>query len=229
MTSTRGAHTSLRRLAALAATTVVITGTAVGQAHAAPQQAPSRAVPAAGSVVYKKWAWATTNVNVRQWAATTSKSIVVLGKGRALGVITTNTAKGWVKVSYKGRAGYIQTRYVKIASTGVNPLRSASAASAASASSGAVGTCKASYYGEGSRTANGERFSPSAMTAAHKTYKFGTRLKVTNRANGRSVVVRINDRGPFVSGRCLDLTTGAFKKIASTSAGVATVTYQVVR
>lgn len=223
MTSTRGAHTSLRRFAALAATTVVITGTAVGQAHAAPQQAPSRAVPAAGSVVYKKWAWATTNVNVRQWAATTSKSIVVLGKGRALGVITTNTAKGWVKVSYKGRAGYIQTRYVKIASTGVNPLRSTSTAS------GAVGTCKASYYGEGSRTANGERFNPSAMTAAHKTYKFGTKLKVTNKANGRSVVVRINDRGPYVSGRCLDLTTGAFKKIASTSAGVATVTYQVVR
>ncbi|AFV90801.1 Lipoprotein A-like double-psi beta-barrel [Acidipropionibacterium acidipropionici ATCC 4875] len=224
MTSTRGAHTSLRRLATLAATTgLVFAGATVGQAHAAPQQAPSRTVPAAGSVVYKKWAWATVNVNVHKWANASSANVVVLGKGRALGVITTNTAKGWVKVNYKGQAGYIQTRYVKIASTGVNPLKKAAS------TSGAVGTCKASYYGEGSRTANGERFNPSAMTAAHKTYKFGTKLKVTNKANGKSVVVRINDRGPYVSGRCLDLSTGGFKKIASTSAGVATVTYQVVR
>ncbi|AXE37640.1 Endolytic peptidoglycan transglycosylase RlpA [Acidipropionibacterium virtanenii] len=225
ITRTHEAHKTLRRAAVLATTTgLVLAGTAIGQAHAAPRQAPSRAVPAAGSVVYKKWAWATANVNVRTWATTSSKPIVVLGKGRALGVITTNTSKGWVKVNYKGRAGYIQTRYVKIASTGVNPLKTAAKPAASK-----TATCKASYYGEGSRTANGERFNPSAMTAAHKTYKFGTKLKVTNRANGRSVVVRINDRGPYVSGRCLDLSTGAFKKIASTSAGVATVNYQVVR
>jgi rare lipoprotein A len=66
------------------------------------------------------------------------------------------------------------------------------------------------------------------MTAASKTYSFGTKLRVTNQANGRSVVVRINDRGPYVSGRCLDLSTGAFSQIASTDAGVTSVSYQVV-
>src|SRR5262245_37596993 len=70
----------------------------------------------------------------------------------------------------------------------------------------------ASYYGKelaGRRTASGERFNPSAMTAAHRTLPFGTRVRVTNTNNGRSVIVRINDRGPFVKGRSIDLSSGA--------------------
>jgi rare lipoprotein A len=90
------------------------------------------------------------------------------------------------------------------------------------------GTCEASYYDTGTTTASGEPFDPNAFTAAHKTLAFGTRVKVTNTANGKSVTVRINDRGPFVSGRCLDLTTAAFKAIASISSGVAQVRYQVL-
>lgn len=82
------------------------------------------------------------------------------------------------------------------------------------------GTCGASFYDEGQLTANGETFNPDAMTAAHKTLPFDTRVRVTNPANGKSVVVRINDRGPYVSGRCLDLTSAAFAAIASLSAGV---------
>ena len=79
-------------------------------------------------------------------------------------------------------------------------------------------TCIASHYGVGDgyggrRTASGERMSPGAMTAAHKTLPFGTRVRVTA-ANGRSVVVRINDRGPFIRGRCIDLSTGAFRAMA---------------
>lgn len=93
--------------------------------------------------------------------------------------------------------------------------------------SGVAGSCGASFYTD-SQTASGEPFSSSAMTAASKTYSFGTRLKVTNRANGRSTVVRINDRGPYVSGRCLDLTPAAFNQISSPSAGVADVTYEKV-
>ena len=93
--------------------------------------------------------------------------------------------------------------------------------------SGVAGSCGASFYTD-SQTASGESFSSSAMTAASKTYSFGTRLKVTNRANGRSTVVRINDRGPYVSGRCLDLTPAAFNQISSPSAGVADVTYEKV-
>jgi len=90
------------------------------------------------------------------------------------------------------------------------------------------GSCGASYYDTGSRTANGEAFDPDGITAAHKTLPFNTKVRVTNKANGKSVTVRINDRGPFVGGRCLDLSRGAFKEIASLSAGVLTVDYQVL-
>lgn len=81
-------------------------------------------------------------------------------------------------------------------------------------------TCGVSYYSDGQRTANGEVFDPNAFTAASKTLPFNTRVRVTNPANGKSVVVRINDRGPYVSGRCLDLSRAAFQAIASLSAGV---------
>jgi rare lipoprotein A len=85
-------------------------------------------------------------------------------------------------------------------------------------------TCKASYYSGGGTTASGERFDPDKLTAAHKTLPFGTKVKVKNRANGKTVTVRINDRGPFVSGRCVDLTPKAFKTIATLSQGVVGVT-----
>jgi len=90
------------------------------------------------------------------------------------------------------------------------------------------GTCGASYYSDGQRTANGEIFDPNAFTAAHRTLPFNTRVRVTNAANGKSTIVRINDRGPFVSGRCLDLTRAAFAAIASLNAGVITVKYEVL-
>lgn len=83
---------------------------------------------------------------------------------------------------------------------------------------------RASWYGpgfHGNLTANGETYDQYAMTAAHKTLPFGTRLRVTNTANGRSVVVRINDRGPFVAGRDLDLSRAAAEALGF--AGVATV------
>jgi rare lipoprotein A len=90
------------------------------------------------------------------------------------------------------------------------------------------GSCEASYYGTGQTTANGEKFDPNGYTAAHKTLAFNTRVRVTNKSNGKSVVVRVNDRGPFVAGRCLDLTPVAFGAIASLSSGVVSVTYQVL-
>lgn len=67
----------------------------------------------------------------------------------------------------------------------------------------------ASWYHEGSRTANGERYKPDGISAAHRTLPFGTRVKVTHKSSGRSVVVRINDRGPFIRGRIIDLSRGA--------------------
>ena len=62
------------------------------------------------------------------------------------------------------------------------------------------------YAYDGEKTANGERAKPSGFTAAHKTLPFGAKVRVTNRRNGKSVVVRINDRGPFIRGRVIDLT-----------------------
>lgn len=91
-----------------------------------------------------------------------------------------------------------------------------------------TGSCQASHYGEPQPTASGEAFDPEAMTAAHLTWDFGTRVRVTNPANGQSVVVRINDRGPYIDGRCLDLARGAFREIASLNSGVIPVRYEVL-
>ncbi|MFC3503592.1 septal ring lytic transglycosylase RlpA family protein [Micromonospora krabiensis] len=90
------------------------------------------------------------------------------------------------------------------------------------------GSCGASFYSDGQLTANGENFNPDALTAAHKTLPFNTKVRVTNPANGKSVTVRINDRGPFIDGRCLDLSRAAFATIASLDVGATTVRYEVL-
>jgi rare lipoprotein A len=85
---------------------------------------------------------------------------------------------------------------------------------------------KASYYSNsfnGRRTASGEKFRNSKLTAAHKTLPFGTKVKVTNLRNGKSVKVRINDRGPFVAGRIIDLSRKAARKIGMKDEGVGNV------
>lgn len=95
-----------------------------------------------------------------------------------------------------------------------------------------LGTRVASYYGKrfhGRLTANGERFNMNAMTAAHKTLPFGTRVLVTNPRNGKSVTVRINDRGPFIKGRHIDLSRRAAKKLGIISSGHARVKLDIVR
>lgn len=91
---------------------------------------------------------------------------------------------------------------------------------------------KASFYADkyqGRQTANGERFNQNAQTAAHKTLKFGTWVKVTNIQNGRSVIVRINDRGPFIKGRIIDLSKASFSAIANKRLGVVDVVVEVLR
>ena len=81
----------------------------------------------------------------------------------------------------------------------------------------------ASWYALTSKTASGERMNPSALTAAHRSLPFGTKVLVENLGNGRSVVVRINDRGPFVGGRIIDLSKAAASQIGMIGAGTATV------
>ena len=80
----------------------------------------------------------------------------------------------------------------------------------------------------GSKSASGARINPGAMTAAHRSLPFGTKVRVTNQSNGRSVVVTINDRGPFVGGPIIDVSSGAAGVIGMKGAGVARVSLEVV-
>ena len=94
-----------------------------------------------------------------------------------------------------------------------------------------IGQGQASYYGAelaGNRTASGERFDPHALTCAHRSLPLGTMLRVTNLANGRSVMVRVNDRGPFVGSRILDMSLEAARDIDMVRAGTAMVRLEVV-
>jgi rare lipoprotein A len=96
-----------------------------------------------------------------------------------------------------------------------------------------IGSGNASYYGNefaGRRTANGEIFNPNAMTAAHRTVAFGSKVKVTHLGNGREVTVRINDRGPWGGkGRIIDLSHAAAKQIGMHHSGTAKVRLTLIR
>jgi rare lipoprotein A len=86
----------------------------------------------------------------------------------------------------------------------------------------------ASFYSDDQLTANGEKFNPKAMTAAHPTLPFGTRLRVTNLATGRFVTVRINDRGPYVHGRVVDVSVSAAESLGIVDRGIAKVKLDVI-
>ena len=86
----------------------------------------------------------------------------------------------------------------------------------------------ASFYTTGTKTANGERFDTNELTAAHRTLPFGTRLRVTNVATGQSVTVRVNDRGPFIPGRIVDVTYSAATTLGMVGGGLAKVKLEVV-
>ncbi len=95
-----------------------------------------------------------------------------------------------------------------------------------------IGQGEASYYGRelaGNRTASGERFNPGDLTAAHRSLPMGTRLRVTNIANGMSVIVRVNDRGPFVRSRIIDVSLEAARQIRMVGTGKAQVRLEILR
>ncbi|WP_287939373.1 septal ring lytic transglycosylase RlpA family protein [Sphingopyxis sp.] len=94
-----------------------------------------------------------------------------------------------------------------------------------------IGNGTASYYGRelaGNRTASGERFDPDQMTAAHPTLAFGSKVRVTNLSNGQSVIVRVNDRGPFGGRRVIDISQAAAKEIGMHRSGTAKVSLTLV-
>lgn len=174
--------------------------------------------------------YATTTLNL--WTASSgSRYVGTVDPGTAL-KYTGTVRNGRAQVVVKGAARWVTSAYLSASEPG-SSSSSASAISSGASSSGegqatTTGSCLASYYDEDQLTANGEQFDTSAYTAAHRSLAFNTRVRVTNPANGKSTVVRINDRGPYVSGRCLDLSTAAFSSIASTGAGVIAVTYTVL-
>ena len=94
-----------------------------------------------------------------------------------------------------------------------------------------IGSGMASYYGNelaGKRTASGEKFDPHGLTAAHRTLAFGSKVRVTNLANGKDVIVRINDRGPWGGRRMIDISLGAAKKIGMHKSGTAKVSMHLL-
>ena len=132
-----------------------------------------------------------------------------------------------------GLTALVATLAVSTAASATPSVNSIQSNSIASKQLIAQSVGQASFYGNqpgegGPLTANGERYNPSGMTAAHRTLPFGTRVRVTSPSTGRSVVVRINDRGPFIGGRIIDLSVGAARAIGLTNTGVGTVRMEVV-
>lgn len=105
------------------------------------------------------------------------------------------------------------------------PLLIIASLSATSANAASVNCGRASWYALTSKTASGERMNPAGMTAAHRTLPLGSKVRVTNQSNGKSLIVRINDRGPFIKGRVLDLSKGAAKQLGFINAGHTNVCY----
>lgn len=179
---------------------------------AAPAPGPVTPTPAPGPVTIGS-RWATTELNL--WVSPGSSSFSgTVPKGTEL-QITGTVKRGRAQVVWQGTERWVSARYLSESAPGVT--------------TGGTQSCKASFYGDDTATASGEPFDRWALKTAHRSLPFGTRLKVTNPANGKSVVVTVNDRGPYVAGRCLDLTTGAFKEIANLDQGVIQVNYEVLR
>jgi rare lipoprotein A (peptidoglycan hydrolase) len=88
---------------------------------------------------------------------------------------------------------------------------------------------KASFYWQDYMTASGERFKPEGLTAAHRTFKLQSWIRVTNERNGRSVIVRVNDRGPYIRGRIVDLSRGAARVVDMVKAGVVPVKVELLK
>lgn len=112
------------------------------------------------------------------------------------------------------------------------PAVAPAAAAPAAATSADVSEGKIAHYGRkfaGRRTASGERFNPAALTLAHNTLPFGTQVRITNLANKRSVVARVNDRGPSTPGRIADLSTAAARRIGMLRAGIVEAKLEVLR
>ena len=151
----------------------------------------------------------------------------ILATGLGLAVLSSPVMAKEAKAS---KAKVVHTT-VKVSKTSVSGHVKKVSYSPVSAKAKFASSGVASYYGpgfHGRRTANGETFNMHAMTAAHRTLPFGTLIKVTNLSNGKSTIVRVNDRGPYVGNRVIDLSVAAAKEIGSTHSGAARVNLEVI-
>jgi rare lipoprotein A len=242
--------------AALLAITLVIPACAVDSGDLADEEMASTDNALTGSIRKGSTYKTTARLNLREEGSKSADIILTMPNGATVTMLGTAPQNGYYEVSYNNTEGlatpgsptpdgrmdpavtgwahgaYLKATGAAPADTGNDDDNGIITPPQGSGSGGTVvstGSCKASFYASGQKTANGERFVPDGITAAHKTLPFNTKVRVTNEANGKSVVVRINDRGPFVAGRCLDLSRGAFVQIASVSAGVASVKYEVLK
>jgi rare lipoprotein A len=137
------------------------------------------------------------------------------------------------ELSAGGRYASVQTTRhrhlstVAAANTGTPAVNTGTSRDAAASGDAKLGV--ASFYTGSSRTASGERLNGAELTAAHPSLPFGTRVRVTSLDTGRSVVVRVNDRGPFIKGRALDVSLSAAKQLDMTQRGVAKVKMEVLQ
>jgi rare lipoprotein A len=175
--------------------------------------------------------------NARLVSATGLKNIiqllaVVLGAASLAAcaqssVVTKNSgfvaASREASLEHNRRASFVTNRHVAVRKKHTPFASNKNAAETPVASHGV-----ASFYTEGTETASGERFNTHELTAAHPTLPFGTQLRVTNVATGRSVTVRVNDRGPFVHGRSVDVSYAAAEKLGMVGRGIAKVKLDVV-
>jgi rare lipoprotein A len=149
----------------------------------------------------------------------------------ALGLVALTSAAPAQIVAESPRLQSLEQAVAEVADVNVAPSIGAKLAVVQQAFE-AVGEGTASYYGNelaGNRTSSGERFNPAGLTCAHRSLPLGTRVRVTNLTNGRSVIVRVNDRGPFTRGRILDVSLAAAREIAMIGPGSARVRIEVVR
>jgi rare lipoprotein A (peptidoglycan hydrolase) len=171
----------------------------------------------------------TARLNLREGPSTSDDIIITLPLHSTVTIVDGTPENGFYKVDTDEGEGWVFGTYLASGATKTKTAKPAGTATTAKTGTGKIETCKASFYTEGQKTANGENFNTNALTAAHKSLPFNTVVRVTNQSNGKTVDVRINDRGPFVAGRCIDLSRAAFTRIASTSAGVASVTVEVLK
>jgi rare lipoprotein A len=162
------------------------------------------------NTTYRNTGWASATPDVRRRAA------------------TSNTAESAVREARRQRTARVVADDEDRPQRRTRAARAQRGISAGSVASSGGSTGMASFYWQPQRVASGGWFNPNALTAAHKTLPFGTRVRVTHLGNGRSVDVTINDRGPFIAGRIIDLSKRAAGVINMTGQGVARVRMEVL-